>query len=210
MRNASRLSMTAGWVALALLGVLGLGGAAARPDGVSLGLPAPVPLALLAVAFVVLGAFARGSKGFAACLGLGLVPLLLLSGLHVPGLDAVSGRPLLALLLAGVAVVLSAAGRGLGRAAFLPCVVILYAGVAAGVQLQVGPEGDEPHYLMVADSILRDADLSLEPDYAEGRYAAFYPKPLKPHYRVRGQNGEIFSRSSWLFLPPCWRGRSAS
>src|SRR5439155_374140 len=61
------------------------------------------------------------------------------------------------------------------------------------VQAQVGPEGDEPHYLMVADSLLRDHDLSLERDYAEGRYRAFHPAPLEPHYRVRGRGGEIYS-----------------
>ena len=45
--------------------------------------------------------------------------------------------------------------------------------VAAGrTHARVGPQGDEPHYLMVAESLLRDGDLSLERDYAEGRYAA--------------------------------------
>jgi hypothetical protein len=57
----------------------------------------------------------------------------------------------------------------------------------------VGPEGDEPHYLMVADSLMRDHDVSLERDYAEGRYRVFHPGDLAPHYRVRGRHGEIFS-----------------
>jgi hypothetical protein len=61
------------------------------------------------------------------------------------------------------------------------------------VQGQVGPQGDEPHYLMVADSLLRDQDLSLESDYQEGRYRAFFDGPLEPHYRVRGKGGEIYS-----------------
>ena len=56
-----------------------------------------------------------------------------------------------------------------------------------------GPQGDEPHYLMVAESLLRDGDLDLERDYAEGRYALFHDAPLLPHYRVRGEHGEIYS-----------------
>ena len=46
---------------------------------------------------------------------------------------------------------------------------------------------------MVAESLLRDGDLSLERDYAEGRYAAFHDAPLEPHYRVRGLGGAIYS-----------------
>jgi hypothetical protein len=58
---------------------------------------------------------------------------------------------------------------------------------------------------MVADSLLRDGDLSLERDYAEGRYLAFHDAPLEPHYRVRGKHGEIYSLHavglSLLILP---------
>jgi hypothetical protein len=84
-------------------------------------------------------------------------------------------------------------------------VALVYGLAAARVQAQVGPEGDEPHYLMVADSLLRDHDLSLERDYAEGRYRAFHPGPLEPHYRVRGRGGAIYSLHaiglSLLLLP---------
>ena len=64
---------------------------------------------------------------------------------------------------------------------------------AARTHVTVGPEGDEPHYLMVADSLLRDGDLALERDFAEGRYRAFHDAPLEPHYRVRGRGGVIYS-----------------
>ena len=33
------------------------------------------------------------------------------------------------------------------------------------VSTQVGPNGDEPHYLMVADSLLTDGDLAVEADF---------------------------------------------
>jgi hypothetical protein len=58
----------------------------------------------------------------------------------------------------------------------------------------------------VAESLLRDHDLSLEKDYLEGRYLAFYHgAALAPHYRIRGTGGEIYSLHavglSLLILP---------
>src|SRR5262249_18918765 len=107
---------------------------------------------------------------------------------------------------------LAAGGARGGGAAFLPVVALVYGLAAARVQTQVGPEGDEPHYLMVADSLLRDHDLALERDYAEGRYRAFHPAPLEPHYRVRGRGGAIYSLHavglSLLVRPASARGGS--
>lgn len=180
------------WAGLLLLGLLGFGGAAARPGGLLLGLPG-----LLAVAGVLaalgLVRLLAGPRSLLPCAGLALVPLLLLSGLPVPGRAALSGPPLLALLLAGLAVGLAGSRSRLPGRLFFPVVLLVYLGVSMRVQLQVGPEGDEPHYLMVADSLLRDHDVSLEKDYREGRYYAFYDRPLLPHYRVRGKGGEIYS-----------------
>ncbi|MFI5183618.1 MAG: hypothetical protein ACHQNV_04405, partial [Vicinamibacteria bacterium] len=68
-----------------------------------------------------------------------------------------------------------------------------YMVVAARTQARVGPEGDEPQYLMVADSLLRDHDLDLTKDFQEARYRSFHPAPLEPHFRVRGRHGEIYS-----------------
>ena len=39
----------------------------------------------------------------------------------------------------------------------------------------------------------RDGDVSLERDYAEGRYTVFHDAPLAPHFRVRGKDGEVHS-----------------
>jgi hypothetical protein len=111
----------------------------------------------------------------------------------------------LALALAGLVIAAVGLGRRPPRWVFLPAVFLLYVLVMGRVQLQVGPRGDEPHYLMVADSLLRDNDLSLEQDYAEQRYTAFHDAPLAPHYRVRGKGGEIYSLHavglSLLILP---------
>ena len=42
---------------------------------------------------------------------------------------------------------------------------------------------------MVAESLLRDHDLSLERTTRRGATCAFHDAPLEPHYRVRGKNG---------------------
>ena len=149
--------------------------------------------------------WARPGKGAAACAGLAVIPVALLAGVAVPGLRALSGPPLLALFAAGLAVVWSAARRRPGPRVFLPFILVLYALSAAQAQRQVGPEGDEPHYLMVADSLLRDGDLALEEDYAQGRYWAFSARHIEPHYRVRGKDGRVYSLHavglSLLILP---------
>jgi hypothetical protein len=153
-----------------------------------------------------LAGFTRGRPHAAVC-GAGLIPLLVLSagGLPLPGLAALTGPCLLALGLGGLVTVLAIADWRPPDWVFLPLVLVLYAAVSVRVQTQVSPEGDEPHYLMVAESLLRDGDLSLEQDYALGRYQAFHDGPLSPHYRVRGQGGEIYSLHalglSLLLLP---------
>src|SRR6266542_470196 len=201
MRRAARC---AGGIPLALLALLGLGGAASRPGGFLIGLPHASQAVLGLAALALLAVVTKGA-GLAPVLGLAVPAVLLLAGLHLPGVAALSGPPLLALALAGGAVLLAQARPRISRAIFFPAVLVLYVVVAGRVQIQVGPQGDEPHYLMVAESLLRDHDLSLEKDYAEARYLAFHDFPLEPHYRVRGRGGEIYSLHavglSLLILP---------
>jgi hypothetical protein len=176
-----------GGLVLFLLAVLAAGDAASRPGGAWLGLPG-LTAGILAAALVVV---TRRN----ASLGLALAPLVLplVAGWLFPGVAAFSGPVLLALLLAVAAVILARSGPRTLGVFFLPVIFFLYAAASVRVQQRVGPQGDEPHYLMVAESLLRDGDLSLEQDYAEGRYLAFHDAPLEPHYRVRGKHGEIFS-----------------
>jgi hypothetical protein len=196
-----------GILVLAGVVLLAAGGAAAVPGGWLLGLPTLPVAGAVALAALALGSVApeRGR------LALGLAPLLalVLLGAPLPGVRALTGGPLFALALA--ALVLAATTGSMApwaRRAFLPVVAVAYLVGAARVQQQVGPEGDEPHYLMVADSLIRDHDLELERDYAEGRYRGFHPAPLAPHYRVRGKTGEIYSLHavglSVLVLPAYW------
>jgi hypothetical protein len=195
MSARGALAVLAGSCGILLPALMAWGGAAARPGGVWLGLPAAGAIALPGVvALVVLVAWPReeSRRRLAACAGL-LAPLglLLLTGGTWP--RALSGAPLGALALAGAALVAAASGRRLPRMLFLPLAFGVLVVAAGRTHVTVGPRGDEPHYLMVADSLWRDGDLSLEGDYREGRYAAFHDVPLEPHYRVRGKDGAIHS-----------------
>src|SRR5262249_11539385 len=153
----------------------------AEGASVQLGLPSAAAIAVAAAGIVALALV----PGVRARLALGnglLLPLaLLLSGLPLAGVRALSGPLLAGLALASLPLALSGAPFRLPRLAFLPLAFAVLAVFAGRSHVRVGPEGDEPHYLMVADSLLRDHDVSLERDYAEGRYAAFHDAPLVPH-----------------------------
>ncbi|HLA77490.1 MAG TPA: hypothetical protein VJU18_07935 [Vicinamibacteria bacterium] len=197
-----------GWLSLLALGILGGCAAAASGSGLALGLPAVGVVLGVAAALLLLALLVARRAGAAATPALGLLvaPLALLLSPWFPGLRALSGPPLWALAAAGAVAALAVAGKPPRRRLFLPVVFLVYVAVAWHGQRQVGAEGDEPHYLMVADSLLQDHDLALEEDYAAGRYRAFYRgATLAPHYRIRGRGGEIYSLHavglSLLILP---------
>ncbi len=55
------------------------------------------------------------------------------------------------------------------------------------------PGGDEPHYLVITQSLLKDGDLRIENNHRRGDYRAFFAGELPPHYIQRGRDGEIYS-----------------
>ena len=55
------------------------------------------------------------------------------------------------------------------------------------------PAGDEPHYLVIAQSLWRDGDLKIENNHQRGDYREYYEPDLEPHYLTRGTDGEIYS-----------------
>ncbi|HXG90728.1 MAG TPA: hypothetical protein VNJ02_20605, partial [Vicinamibacterales bacterium] len=72
--------------------------------------------------------------------------------------------------------------------------VIVSGGAAAKFTRTVlYPGGDEPHYLVMAQSLWRDADLKIENNHTRGDYHAYFALPLDPHYLTRGADGEIYS-----------------
>ena len=71
--------------------------------------------------------------------------------------------------------------------------LILYAGLGLMNARSVGPGGDEPHYLMIAQSLLADGDLKIENNHQRREYRAFWGGELRPDYMKRGIDGEIYS-----------------
>jgi hypothetical protein len=57
----------------------------------------------------------------------------------------------------------------------------------------VFPGGDEPHYLVIAQSLWRDGDLKIENNHTRGDYREYFDRDLAPHYLTRGSDQEIYS-----------------
>lgn len=55
------------------------------------------------------------------------------------------------------------------------------------------PGGDEPHYLVITQSLLSDGDLRIENNHDRGDYRSYFAGDLEPHYRTRGTDREIYS-----------------
>ena len=68
-------------------------------------------------------------------------------------------------------------------------------GGATLTRTSVFPGGDEPHYLVMAQSLGRDRDLAIENNHTRGDYLEYYrsDRPLAPHYLTRGVDEEIYS-----------------
>lgn len=68
--------------------------------------------------------------------------------------------------------------------------------VYAAVHAQVGsqmPSGDEPHYLVVTQSLIEDHDLRVANNYDRGDYRAYFPADLKPDYLQPALDGTVYS-----------------
>ncbi|HMF99061.1 MAG TPA: hypothetical protein VKE96_32395, partial [Vicinamibacterales bacterium] len=81
-------------------------------------------------------------------------------------------------------------GRAPVAAAALAACIYLLAAWQIFPQL---PGGDEPHYLVIAQSLLKDGDLQIENNHQRGDYEAYFPGPLKPDYLALGKNRKIYS-----------------
>ncbi len=81
--------------------------------------------------------------------------------------------------------------RGAAIAAGLVAFV-LYAAAAWRLSPHL-PDGDEPHYLVIAQSLLRDGDLRIENNHRQRDYLAYFDRPLEPDYLRRGADGAIYS-----------------
>lgn len=81
-------------------------------------------------------------------------------------------------------------------AAIYLIVAVLYAGVPYvwALQQRYSITGDEPHYLMISDSLLRDCDLDVTNNYAseEAQYL-YYRGPMGSDGHVLHRNGKAYS-----------------
>jgi hypothetical protein len=70
---------------------------------------------------------------------------------------------------------------------------LLYAGLGIWVPGATGPQGDEPHYLVMAESLLHDGDLDLADEFAARAYAPFFSGTLEAHTSPASPRGRIYS-----------------
>ncbi len=149
-------------------------------------------------------------------LGASLAPLWLLVFLALPWLSAslpsvfmIWSGPLARALWLAIAVSMAcsspsivgwtkhrlSAGAWTNRPALMAGVLACAINAIAAWQVSPSvPGGDEPHYLIITQSLLKDHDLKIENNHRNGDYRAYFAGELpKPDYRRRGRNGEIYS-----------------
>lgn len=141
-----------------------------------------------------------------------VLPLGVLGLLAVPYLPWLPDRVALLQALAGPArdvlwivvfwLVGSRAFSGVRWAAFGPREGLVIFAVSVGVFAAAAwrltatvqyPSGDEPHYLVITQSLLTDRDFKIENNHRREDYRAYFPLPLRPDYLTRGKDGQIYS-----------------
>ncbi|MEQ1727738.1 MAG: hypothetical protein ABL982_05095 [Vicinamibacterales bacterium] len=55
------------------------------------------------------------------------------------------------------------------------------------------PDGDSPHYLILAQSLIKDGDIRIENNHRRGDYLEYSLQAAQPDYLRRGVNGQIYS-----------------
>lgn len=55
------------------------------------------------------------------------------------------------------------------------------------------PTGDESHYLMITQSILKDGDIDIQNNHDQRDWESFFAGDLRPDLRLRGIHGEAYS-----------------
>ena len=80
-----------------------------------------------------------------------------------------------------------------GRRAVFVISLALYLGAGLWSASAVGPGADEPHYLVITQSLLRDHDLAIENNHTRGDYREYFGGELRPDFLRRGLNDVIYS-----------------
>jgi len=80
-----------------------------------------------------------------------------------------------------------------------PLVIFMASAIAFGAvasrmtDTPLFPGGDEPHYLVITQSLLRDRDLKIENNHRREDYREYFNGSLKPDYLALGKDGQIYS-----------------
>jgi hypothetical protein len=198
---------SAGAAAWGSLGTLALSDAGARAVRVGLAPSFWWLAALVALAVVVAWGFRLSPDRakplfFSAVLYLPWLPVRLPPALLLwagPFVWFVWAAIAAAMLSAGAAP--AGTGRGLtgvlanpARAPWVAfvCAAMIY-NAAAWRLAPLVPGGDEPHYLIIAQSLWRDGDLRIENNHQRGDYLEYFGGTLRPDYLKRGTDGQIYS-----------------
>lgn len=56
-----------------------------------------------------------------------------------------------------------------------------------------GPQGDEPHYLLIAESLLKDGDVDLLNQFEQRAFSKFTSANLEPHTAPRSPQGKLYA-----------------
>jgi hypothetical protein len=133
-----------------------------------------------------------------AAIGLALSPL----ACTIPGLGLLRGP--LGWALALSALILTAA-RALpvrvrppepGTGALLAATSVLFVGVGQYYTSRLRVSGDEPHYLLMAQSLWREGDLDLRDNLEREDWSEYTPGPLAPHYGAPRRDGRPYPAHS--------------
>jgi hypothetical protein len=135
-----------------------------------------------------------------------LLPLVAVLLPWVPGLDAglIFAGPLVILVWAAVlvigwgpafsrAIAGCACATSANRATIAAFLIALASTAVMAWRVDpMIPGGDEPHYLIITQSLMQDGDLRIENNHAQRDYAQYAAGELEPQYLVRGRNAEIY------------------
>jgi hypothetical protein len=127
-----------------------------------------------------------------------LAPLIpVATGRFLP-LLVFQGPVLLLVALAALAVALVRGGPWRGSRALSPTAAgiaafLFYALLGTRLPGPAGPQGDEPHYLTMAESLRADGDLDLKNQFRDRTYRAFFAGDLEAHTSPASPKGTLYS-----------------
>lgn len=194
--GALLITAVAAWLSLGTIGFAGAGAPRIAVLPISTGAALIVTSAVLAVAAL--------RRAGASMRPLALFALLLLPWLPfpVPAAFLLWVRPVAYAIWIAVLVLMAASlpnrrplpqlvsARPRTVAAALAAAVFAFSAWRAAPMI---PGGDEPHYLIITQSLLIDHALTIDDVHRRGDYRAYYPTDLQPHVQMRGRNGRIYS-----------------